>query len=180
MINPTSGVRYRADYHYGRKSGVAASAAARVEPGGTVRRIGGDLEFYLATFRRQVVGVGLHGREVQTRAVQESDMFRFGGANTLRGYRENQFLGSLVAWTNTEYRFILARRSFVYGFIDTGYFSRPADEVLGLPSSEGFRYGYGIGIRLDTPLGNIGVSFALGQGDSFGTGKVHLGLINEF
>ncbi len=107
-------------------------------------------------------------------------MFRFGGANTLRGYRENQFLGSRVAWTNAEYRFLLGRRSFFFGFLDTGYYSRPADIEQSLPASEAFKYGYGIGLRTDTPLGNISVSFALGQGDSFSQGKIHIGLINDF
>jgi len=33
---------------------------------------------------------------------------------------------------------------------------------------------------VETGLGNMGVSFALGQGNSFGQGKIHFGLINEF
>jgi outer membrane protein insertion porin family len=107
-------------------------------------------------------------------------MYRFGGATTLRGYRENQFLGSRIAWTNAEYRFILARHSYFFGFFDTGYYFRPADNVSSVPGAESFRYGYGIGIRMDSPLGNIGVSFALGQGDSFSTAKIHIGLLNEF
>jgi outer membrane protein insertion porin family len=107
-------------------------------------------------------------------------MYQFGGANTLRGYRENQFIGAEIAWTNAEYRFILARRSFLFAFLDTGYYNRPEDDLLGTPAARAFKYGYGIGIRLDTALGNLGVSFALGQGDSFGTAKIHIGLINDF
>jgi len=107
-------------------------------------------------------------------------MFRFGGAKTLRGYRENQFLGSRVAWTNAEYRFLLGRRSFLFGFLDTGYYNRPAQPEQNLPGEDGVKYGYGFGLRTDTPLGNIGVSFALGQGDSFSQGKIHIGLINDF
>lgn len=180
--SPTSGARYGTDYHYGRKTvgAVPPALAGRAIAGGTLQRIGIDLDFFVTTFRRQVVAVGLHGREVRTGQPQESDMFRFGGTNTMRGYRENQFLGSRIAWTNAEYRFLLARRSFVYGFIDTGYFFRPADDLRGTPSSEAFRSGYGIGVRLDTPLGNVGVSIALGQGDTFGTAKIHFGLINDF
>jgi outer membrane protein insertion porin family len=127
-----------------------------------------------------VVAVGLHGREIRTGQVQPGEMYQFGGANTLRGYRENQFIGSEIVWSNAEYRFLLARRSFLFAFLDTGYYNRPADDVLGTPSARAFKYGYGIGIRLDTPLGNMGVSFAFGQGDSFGTAKIHIGLINDF
>jgi outer membrane protein assembly factor BamA len=182
IYSPTRGARYRTDYHYGKKTvGVIPSYwTGRVDPGGTVQRVGVDLDFYVAPFRKQVIAVALHGREIRSGQVQEGEMYRFGGANTLRGYRENQFLGSRVAWTNAEYRFILARRSFVYGFFDTGYASRPADDLRGLPASELFRYGYGIGIRLETGLGIMGVSFAFGQGDTFGTAKIHFGIINEF
>lgn len=182
IYSPGSGARYRTDYHYGHKSitEVPAYAQGLVLGGGTVQRVGVDFEFYIPAFRRQVVAIGLHGREVHTGEVQESEMYRFGGANTLRGYRENQFLGSEVAWTNTEYRFILARRTFFFTFLDTGYYNHPGDDLRGIPSSQAFRYGYGIGVRLDTSLGNLGVSFALGQGDSFSTAKIHFGLINDF
>ncbi|HXX64237.1 MAG TPA: hypothetical protein VEO56_10605, partial [Bacteroidota bacterium] len=62
----------------------------------------------------------------------------------------------------------------------TGYYNHPGDDFRGIPSSQAFRYGYGIGIRLDTALGNLAVSFALGEGDSFSTAKIHFGLINDF
>ncbi|MEW6510486.1 MAG: POTRA domain-containing protein [Bacteroidota bacterium] len=178
--SPTSGARYWTGYHYGRKRVAGSPSVAGMQVSGTLQRIGVDLDFFLSTLGRQVVAVGLHGREVRTGEPQESDMYRFGGANTLRGYRENQFLGSRVAWTSTEYRFLLARRSFLFGFFDTGYYYRPGEVARGTPSSEAFRYGYGMGIRLETPLGNMGVSIALGQGDSIGSAKIHFGLINEF
>ncbi len=182
LYSPESGVRYHSDYHYGRKTigSVPPGAVGTSIGGGTLQRLGIDMEFYLSPLRRQVIAFGLHGREIRTGEVQPGEMYQFGGANTLRGYRENQFIGAEIAWTNTEYRFILARRSFLFGFLDTGYYNRPGDDLFGTPSSRAFKYGYGIGIRMDTPLGNMGVSFALGQGDSFGTAKIHIGLINEF
>jgi outer membrane protein assembly factor BamA len=182
IYSPASGVRYHTDYHYGHKSvgALPAAAAGTAIGGGTLQRLGVDMELYLPAFRRQVVAFGIHGREIRTGEVQPGEMYQFGGANTLRGYRENQFLGAEIVWTNAEYRFILARRSFLFGFLDTGYYNRPGDDVFGIPASHAFKYGYGIGIRLDTPLGNMAVSFALGEGDSFGTAKIHIGLINDF
>jgi outer membrane protein insertion porin family len=47
-------------------------------------------------------------------------------------------------------------------------------------AADGFKTGYGIGIQVETGLGVMGVSFALGEGDSFSNGKIHFGLINEF
>jgi outer membrane protein insertion porin family len=181
LYSATSGARYRIEYSYGRKT-LNDSLAATTSGGGSsgVQRLLLDLEFYIPAFARQVIAVGVHGYEVRGRDIQESDMFRFGGARTLRGYRENQFMGSRVAWTNAEYRFLLGRRSFLFGFFDTGYYSRPADTVRNIAAEDGVKYGYGIGLRTDTPLGNLSVSFALGQGDSFSQGKIHIGLNNDF
>ncbi len=178
IYSPEGGARYRADYHFARKRIAATLVAPAVDA--NVQRFGLDLEVYVSPFNRQVIAVGVHGRQAQGGGVDESQMYRFGGAQTLRGYRENQFLGSRVAWTNTEYRFVLGRRSFVYGFIDTGYYFRPGDARTGLLSTEAFHYGYGLGLRFDTPLGNMGVSFALGKGDSFAQGKIHVGVIGDF
>ena len=182
MYSPTGGARYETEFAYGRKRVTAVPAAllGRVDAGGSLQRLSVDADLYIATSLKQVAAFGVHGREVRTGQVQPGEMYRFGGANTLRGYRENEFLGSRIVWTNAEYRFLLARRSYVFGFVDTGYFERPADDVNGTPSAQGFRYGEGIGVRIETGLGIMGVSLALGKGDTFGTAKIHVGLVNEF
>ena len=182
MYSPTGGARYETEFAYGRKrvTTVPAALLGRVEAGGSLQRLSVDADLYIATSLKQVAAFGVHGREVRTGQVQPGEMYRFGGANTLRGYRENEFLGSRIVWTNAEYRFLLARRSYVFGFVDTGYFERPADDVNGTPSAQGFRYGEGIGVRIETGLGIMGVSLALGKGDTFGTAKIHVGLVNEF
>jgi len=179
-INPISGARYRIAYSLGRKHASASAVTGLGSGSWTMQRLMLDVNLYLQVVRRQVLAFGLHGYDVRGGGIGESDMFRFGGATTLRGYRENQFLGAEVAWTNTEYRFVLERRSYFFLFFDTGYYSRPADEVQAEPSAAALKYGYGIGVRVDTALGNIGVSFALGQGDTFSTAKIHVNILNEF
>jgi outer membrane protein insertion porin family len=176
--SPASGARYRADYHFGRKT--INDVNARGLMSGSVQQFTVDLDSYIPAFTRQVVALGLHGRQVQGAAVDESEMFRFGGTNSLRGYRENQFLGTKVGWMNLEYRLLLARHSFMAGFLDAGYYFRPGSVTTGAGAAQSFLYGYGIGLRFDSPLGNLGVSFAFGKGDSFAQGKVHVGIINEF
>jgi outer membrane protein insertion porin family len=182
LYSPTDGALYGTDYQYGRKviSDIPAPLAPRVKGRVTVQRFGLNLDFFLSTFTRQVLAAGFHGREVRGGVLEESDMFRFGGMHSLRGYRENQFLGARVIWSNVEYRFLLARRSFVYGFVDAGYYVRPQDEIRSISGSEQSMFGYGIGARMETVLGNLGVSYALGKGDSFANGKIHFGLMNEF
>lgn len=109
-----------------------------------------------------------------------SDLYRLGGTNTLRGYRENQFLGNRIFWSNLEYRYSLDKRSFGFVFYDTGYYLRDADKERDITKFESFKTSYGIGLSLETGLGVLQVSYALAQGDSFGDGKIHFGLLNEF
>ncbi|MDP2208865.1 MAG: POTRA domain-containing protein [Bacteroidota bacterium] len=172
IYNPTSGINYKSDYRYGRKKFYTLNSVQNVQ------RIGIDVEWFQETFMRQVVVVGLHGKELRAGTVEVSDLFRFGGANTLRGYRENQFLGSRIVWSNLEYRFIAGSKSFFSGFFDAGYYSRNNSDLNII--TESVKYGYGVGMRVETALGIIGVSLALGKGDTFNQAKIHFGLINEF
>ncbi len=181
--SPTSGARYRTDYQYGRKrfSNVPASLVSQVGTKISVQRFTLDLDFYLSIFVRQVLAFGVHGKELKSGRAEEGEMFRLGGSRSLRGFRESQFIGSRIGWSNLEYRFLLARRSFFFGFVDGGYYFRPEDTVRKIPKSDAFKYGYGIGIQLETGLGILGVSFAIGSDNaSFSNGKIHFGLINDF
>jgi outer membrane protein insertion porin family len=179
LYSPASGARYQADYHYGRKT-VSAPSSVSPQEDATVQRWGLNCDLFFTLFSRQVIALGIHARRVESDRLDDSELYRLGGAQSLRGFREGQFLGSRIAWTAAEYRLLLARRSFLFGFFDTGYYFRPSTTGGLVPSSEAFQYGYGFGLRFDTPLGNMGVSFALGKGDSFANGKVHVGIVNEF
>lgn len=180
IISPTAGVLYRSDYQIGTKTLSSTEGGMKKDGKSVVQKVHLDTEWYVQPFARQVAAVGLHGRQLTNKHIQVSDYYRFGGARTLRGYRENQFMGTRAAWTNAEYRFLLARRSFVYCFFDTGYFFLPNDDVREVPSMQKLMYGYGVGIRLETRLGSVGVSFALGEGDTFQQTKIHVELLNEF
>jgi outer membrane protein insertion porin family len=74
----------------------------------------------------------------------------------------------------------LARRSYTFVFFDTGYYLRNADPLKNIQEVSSFKTGYGFGLNIETGLGVLSVSFALGQGDSFSQGKIHFGIVNEF
>jgi outer membrane protein insertion porin family len=178
--SPTGGILYRSDYQVGRKTVSGTSSASISDQDFFVKKFSLDMEFYLEPFSRQVIGTGLHAKDLRSDHIEIADLYQFGGTNTLRGYRENQFLGSSIAWSNLEYRFLMGRRTFLFGFLDTGYYFRPADDLRGAASSQAFKVGYGVGFRVDTSLGVLSVSYALGQGDTFNTGKIHFGIVNQF
>ena len=176
---PTRGILYSTEYQTGSKHS-STSVLDSVEVKSTTQRLVFDFSYYLSTFYRQVLAAELHLRDFSSGDMDISDLFQLGGASTLRGYREGQFLGSRIVWTNLEYRFLVAPRSFFYGFVDVGNIVQPDIAAINMAASEQTKVGYGIGVRLDSSLGLIDVSFALGEGDTFSTAKIHIRLINEF
>ena len=182
VYNPASGVLYRTSYQVGQKKIYNASAFPNLDiPGDfTVQKGTADFDFYYSFFRRQTSLVGVHGVEIRSPKFEIADYLRFGGSTTVRGYREDQFLASRAAWANFELRYSLTRKTFASVFYDAGYYKKPYDELTMTPEQDGFIFGYGAGIRIETSLGIFGVSYALGKGDTFLEGKIHFGLINDF
>jgi outer membrane protein insertion porin family len=176
---PESGILYTTEYQTGSKRSTFPGTPP-IESKSTTQRLVFDLAYYVSPFRKQVIASELHLRDIKSGSMDVSDLFRLGGAASLRGYREGQFYGSQLVWMNLEYRFLVAPRSFFYGFIDLGYIAQPAMASVQMNAQEQSKIGYGIGVRMDSALGLIGVSFALGEGDTFSTSKVHIRLINEF
>ena len=139
-----------------------------------------DLSIYHEFLPRQILAIGIHGEQVTGTELDQTDMYRIGGTNTIRGYLENQFLASKAAWTNVEYRFATGRESFLFAFVDAGYIYQQSDPLADTPATSFTLYGYGIGTQVETGLGILKASFAIGKGDSFTQGKIHFGLVNRF
>ena len=179
---PTEGILFLNSYSFSKKKikGPQQFITPQTQTNVNLQRITLDLSGFYELFSRQVVALGIHGRELRGSFLENSDLYRLGGTNTLRGYREDQFLGSRVFWSNLEYRLLLARRTYVFSFFDTGYYLRKADPEQNIAKQEGFKIGYGLGLDIETNLGVLGVSFALAKGDSFSNAKIHFGIVNEF
>jgi len=142
-----------------------------------LQRLEIDFEFFKELFSNQVAALKVHARQLKGSNIEISDLYLLGGANSLRGYREKQFSGTRILWSNNEYRFLLSNKTYAFLFFDTGYISRDyTNENL----SGEFKIGYGFGLNVETGIGILGVSFALAKGDSFSQGKIHFGLISGF
>lgn len=182
LWNPSRGVFYRTQYEYARKKVSAAPFVSEslIEQG-IFRRDSWnvDLELYVPTFRWQAILLGLHGKQVRSneKSIPISDLFRFGGTGSIRGYREEEFWGEKVAWLNLEYRYLLAPRSRVFLFVDGGYFLQHDREQNAIEDN---KIGYGFGMRIETRLGVIGIDYGLGEGRGLISGLVHVGLTNKF
>jgi hypothetical protein len=114
-----------------------------------------------------------------------SEQYRFGGANSVRGYREDEFHGRRIGYGTLELRLGRAYRSRLYTFWDVGYFEFSAlaptalDPVRRQERSGSVR---GFGLGLQTPTGGGDISLAIGFPGSvdFDTAKLHVSLLGAF
>ncbi len=179
---PTKGILFLNSYIYSRKSinGPVQYITPDISTEIDLQRFSVTFSNYYQFFERQIVAISINARELRGPTFENSDLYKLGGTNSLRGYREEQFLGSRIFWSNLEYRFLFTRRTFGFLFFDTGYYLRPEDIQKNVSRQEDFLYGYGLGLNLETGIGVLAVSYALGKGDTFSDGKIHFGIVNEF
>ena len=182
--NPRKGLHYETKIDYAHKRNFPTASFNPEKEKTFLISSSFDLNHFIPTLRKQTLHLGLHFRGLSTdeNLIPVSDQFKFGGINSVRGYREEEFFGTQVAWTNVEYRLLLAGSSRLFLFADYGYFRRKAlsgpDEFLTRVS--GKKLGFGFGLRIDSKAGLVGIDYGLGESDSFSQGKIHFGLTNRF
>jgi len=138
-------------------------------------RLRGTVRAYVPLFDRQVLVLGGDGNVLRSRSYDRSDLFRLGGATSLRGYDEDQFLGNVTVRGLLEYRVQLDRRSYVYGFGDLGYVERPGRD--GPSATQDWHPGYGLGLQVDTAVGLVTTTYALNPDVATpADGRLHFGL----
>lgn len=103
--------------------------------------------------------------------VPYDEMYELGGDTTLRGYDDDYYHGRNMVLGNFELRIPVQKMfSFVF-FYDIGkawdsgmYYSNGEEKVYG---SDDWGSAPGVGIRLNTPLGNLRLDYASGDEDRF-------------
>ena len=179
-LNPRTGVLMDLAFSLGRQENLGPGfllAQDSLPRSISLKRFRGDLEWLLPAFTNQVLANHLHAEAIGSsgRQVLLPDKIWFGGATTVRGFRESQFVADRVLWLNTEYRFLLAEQSRFFLFTDNAYFENRA-------ASGGRRVltSYGLGIRFRGPMGTVEVDYGLEKGAPFREGKIHFRLVNAF
>lgn len=170
-LNPSRGARVQGGLEY--RDQEVRDTGGRYRTG----TLAIDCDLVIPTREAQAIllRVELTGMASTRDEIPTHEQITLGGANSLRGYREEQFRGSRVALGTVEYRFLLGRMSRAIVFVDAGYFYRQSPGF-----AKGTKLGYGIGLRGETGLGIIAIDYGLGEGDSLLDGKLHVGLIREF
>ena len=145
---------------------------------------GGDEEFtktqleirkYIPVGKSMTLALRAWGGAVNGKSFSSSDVFYLGGADSLRGYHDNIFMGDRMILLNAELRFPIAKLTVLSGaiFVDAGnaWFKDQGSSKLHTDAGIGLRLtlptlGLGV-IRLDYATGDDGSRVTIGFGQSF-------------
>lgn len=132
--------------------------------------LGGDNDYtlYEGEYSRYI-GIGKTNHTLAVRLAggvitgepHEADLFRVGGSESVRGYDYGDMSGNKKLVLNAEYRFPIKDAFHGVVFADAGN-AWSKEENINLGDLE---FGYGLGLRIDTPLGVMRFDYGWGDGD---------------
>ena len=135
------------------------------------RRLKAQGRLYVPIGRRQSIVTGGEAMLMRSRELDESDLFRFGGATSLRGYDEERFRAPFVTRLMLEYRHFVDLLTYGFLFVDVGFVNArraPAGTV-------NWYSGFGLGFQLDTDVGVIDLTLAASSEDPTAV-RAHIGV----
>ena len=110
----------------------------------------------------------------------ENELYRFGGANSLRGFDESIFFASIYSLQNIEIKYLFEQNSAFYVFWNGAYYYKE----LTSDTTEDFPWGFGIGLDFETKAGIFTLSYALGKQFNnpieIQSAKIHFGYVSRF
>lgn len=176
-LNPREGARLRLLGRQGeRRETYRTGATPRAST--SLRGLEADLEAYRPIGGRQALALLGQARYVTAARgpIPVEERFPLGGAASLRGYREEQFRSSRVGLAQLEYRVLISPDGTrTFAFTDVGY-ARPEDGARG----RAVHVGYGVGLRVASKIGLVGVDYGLATGDGPLDGRIHFRLEAAF
>ena len=99
--------------------------------------------------------------------------YQVGGMNTIRGYDLGEFSGDKSLVFNVEYRFPLAENFQAVLFVDWGQ-AWDIEESIAIAD---LKFGRGVGVRFDTPIGPIRLDYGINEE---GIGKTYFSIGHTF
>lgn len=143
------------------------------------KALGGDFNYnkytaearqYLKVGKEQVVALRLTAGYADGH-MPDSGRFAVGGADTLRGYEDDEFKGNKMLAATAEYRFPVAKKVQGVVFTDVGNaWNGEGYKLNDLEASAG------VGLRITTPIGPIRLDYAQGSEG----GKTHFSFGGQF
>lgn len=110
----------------------------------------------------------------------ENELMRIGGFRSLKGFDEESIMASAFAIMTGEWRYFLSENSYISFLFNAAWVERKTGDSY----FNGWPWGGGTGITLQTAPGNISVYYALGKSPQipfeFRNAKVHIGFVSLF
>ncbi|ANW96873.1 hypothetical protein AXE80_11525 [Wenyingzhuangia fucanilytica] len=105
-----------------------------------------------------------------------NELYRTGGATTMRGFLEQSIIAHLYNYANIEYRYFTNIASYIYGFSDIGYFKNI--------NQENNLLSFGLGYTMGIPSGLLKISYAVGKNQNttfnLNNGLFHINFVTIF
>ena len=173
-LSPTRGYLLGMHAEHGQKdveSAALPADATREQNRLRQGRLTAQGRVYIPLSRRSLVVTGGELMLVRSRQLDESDLFRIGGAQSLRGYDEQRFRVPFAVRTLVEFRYLLDPVTYGFSFFDLGYL----DNDKGSQFSGGWYPAFGAGFQLSTAAGIINFTLAVATEDISAV-RAHIGL----
>ncbi|MDW7996660.1 MAG: hypothetical protein RMJ46_03150 [Bacteroidota bacterium] len=158
--NPTEGILFRLSPSYRWQRLMSGQRRFRVA-------LENDVEYFISLFVPLVFRVHGHGRLLWGAEIRGEEFYPIGGVQSLRGYREAQFLTPRAVWAGVEGRWLLNPWEYLGFFLDRGWLAHG-----------GWRTGMGIQCQVRTAIGLLQLQLGWGKDDTVGQGKLGVRIVS--
>lgn len=170
LPNPRKGMQFKASYLVGNKKAQNNLLTWRLEL---------SQRYFLPLTKRQVLSLSQEFAHIQSATLFSNELYRFGGLERMRGFDEEAFFASTLAFAGLEYRFLLDQYAHFLVFTDWAWLQ---NKVQGQQQTA--VYAVGLGLVLGSENGQFKLSYGLGsqlgQSLQLNAGKLHVGFISYF
>lgn len=184
-INPRKGHILQLDASSGTKryrqtKGVPDSVYAPYAGTSEVLELGYAAELYVPLAKPLVLMLGSTGQWLYAPQLFSNELYRIGGAKSLRGFNEQSIYASAYTIGTAELRLLFDRMSNIYVFYNQAYCRNRSVHVDTRDQPLGFGLGLSVASRNSTFTISYAVGSQYGNPILFSAGKIHFGLINRF
>lgn len=134
--------------------------------------------YNLTLNKRNSINLKLESFYLKSDAYIINELYRFGGINSIRGFKENSLQANFLSSIQSEYRYHLASNFYIHSIIDYAFYE---DNSL---DSNNTLYGLGFGFGVITKNGLINIIYANGstqeQNIKLSNSIIHLSLKTNF
>lgn len=182
---PTKGVKIEIDINIGTRKTIINSKIpddyyTNITKSETQIKAISSVESYFPILKNLILNISQKNFYLSGNNRYENELFRFGGLTSLRGFNEESLLASTACILNTELRWLVDRRTYLFIFWNGAYYEkRTVGKFLHDTPN-----GTGVGLSFDTPAGIFNITYALGK--EFNNpiqikyAKIHFGIIARF